>query len=196
MTRAPSLHARETNSSVDRSRSFHRVRSQSFLSSRLHPHSSLRVSAYLTVSAQEDRAWQVHPPRHCLMPLAIPSPQAPTRGLLLLSSVYPGVPLVTWANVGDRVANLRPIPKYPISPRRRTPAPTILRNPIYTEATPVFPVCSSFSFCSSAAADDALAIGSVAARHCGGSAGCHRRPPPADTGGVRKRSPLSRSGRS
>ena len=55
MTRAPSLHARETNSSVDRSRSIHRVRSQSFLSSRLHPHSSLRVSACLTVSAQA--AW-------------------------------------------------------------------------------------------------------------------------------------------
>src|SRR6516225_1338159 len=50
-----SVHARATNSSVDRSRSIHRVRSQSFLSSRLHPNSSLRVSACLTVSAQA--AW-------------------------------------------------------------------------------------------------------------------------------------------
>ena len=55
MTRAWSVHARATNSWVDRSRSIHRVRSQSFLSSRLHPHSSLRVSACLTVSAQA--AW-------------------------------------------------------------------------------------------------------------------------------------------
>ena len=54
----------------------------------------------------------------------------------------------------------------------------------------------STSFCSCAADDDALAIGSDAAWHCGGHAGCRRRPPPADTGGLRKRSPLSRSGRS
>jgi hypothetical protein len=55
MIRVPFFHARATNSSADCSRSFHRVRSQSFLSSRLHPNSSLRVSAHLTVSAQA--AW-------------------------------------------------------------------------------------------------------------------------------------------
>ena len=55
MTRARSVHARATNSWVDRSRSIHRVRSQSFLSSRLHPNSSLRVSASLTGSVQA--AW-------------------------------------------------------------------------------------------------------------------------------------------
>ena len=54
----------------------------------------------------------------------------------------------------------------------------------------------STSFCSCAADDDALAIGSDAARHCGEDAGCHCLPRPRDTCGLRKRSPLSRSGRS
>jgi len=55
MTSVQSFRARATNSWVDRSRSIHRVRLQSFLSSRLHPNSSLRVSASLTGSAQA--AW-------------------------------------------------------------------------------------------------------------------------------------------
>src|SRR5450432_761177 len=55
LTNEKSFCGRLTHSWVDRSRSFHRVRSQSFLSVRLHPNTSLRVSACLTASAQA--AW-------------------------------------------------------------------------------------------------------------------------------------------